>query len=206
MLSKVKARWSKGGSLLTSALYNAQALACCGLSPAWELAEDPLPRLALFLPRQQALLVYRIPWDIHPPCSNLACLHSNTVIVAAKRLSLGRKSLGMRGFDMLGPGTHRILVSTARLCGSRHSRATRREAGWGIPAEASDEERILRNRLDGEVVNLPPVAGVLDNSSQLTERDSLPVITVPDHCCKGVVVCGVRTKRDLGQCWYGSSG
>jgi hypothetical protein len=29
----------------------------CGPSPTWKLAEDPLPRLALFLVRQQALLV-----------------------------------------------------------------------------------------------------------------------------------------------------
>jgi hypothetical protein len=44
----------------------------------------------------------------------------------------------MRGFDMFGSSTCRILVTTACLCGSRHSRATRREAGWGMPAEASE--------------------------------------------------------------------
>jgi hypothetical protein len=54
-------------------LYHAQARAHCVLSPAWELAEDPVPRLALFLPCQQVLLVYRIPWDIHP-CTQTALL------------------------------------------------------------------------------------------------------------------------------------
>jgi hypothetical protein len=54
------------GSLLASALHYGQARAYCRLSSAWELAEDPLPRLALLLVRQQALLVYRILWDIHP--------------------------------------------------------------------------------------------------------------------------------------------
>lgn len=43
-----------------------QTCAYCSPSSAWELAEDPLPRLALLLVCQQALLVYRIPWDIHP--------------------------------------------------------------------------------------------------------------------------------------------
>jgi hypothetical protein len=56
---------------------------------------------------------------------------------------------------MLGSGMSRILVSTACLCYIRHSRATRGEWGWGMLAEASDEERMLRYRLDGEVVNLP---------------------------------------------------
>jgi len=90
----------------------------------------------------------------------------------------------MRGFDMFGSGTRRILVSTACLCGSRHSRATRREAGWGMPAEASDEERMLLYRLDGEVVNLPHMADACNESDNLAERDSSLGTAVPDHCSK----------------------
>ncbi|KAL5330858.1 hypothetical protein ACEPPN_000383 [Leptodophora sp. 'Broadleaf-Isolate-01'] len=45
------------GSLLASSLYDGQTYAYCSLTPAWELAEDALPRLALLLVRQQALLV-----------------------------------------------------------------------------------------------------------------------------------------------------
>ena len=68
-----------------------------------------------------------------------------------------------------------------------------------MPAEATQEVRMLLNRLDGEVVNLPHVARVRDESSQLGERDSSPVTTVPDRRREGGVVCGVRTERDLGQ-------
>ena len=75
-----------------------------------------------------------------------------------------------------------------------------------MPAQASQEIRRLRNRLDGEVVKLPHVAGALNKSSQLAERDSPPVTTVPDHHCEGVAVCGVRTERDLGQRQCSSSG
>jgi hypothetical protein len=68
-----------------------------------------------------------------------------------------------------------------------------------MPAEASQEERMLLYRLDGEVVNLPHMADALDESGKLAERDSSPVTTVPDHCCEGAAVCGVRTERNLGQ-------
>ena len=68
-----------------------------------------------------------------------------------------------------------------------------------MPAEATQEVRMLLNGLDGEVVDLPHVAGVRDESSQLGERDSSPATTVPDRRCEGVAVCGVRTERDLGQ-------
>jgi len=70
-----------------------------------------------------------------------------------------------------------------------------------MPAEATQEVRILLHRLglDGEVVDLPHVACARDKSSQLGERDSSPVTTVPDCRRKGVAVCGVRTERDLSQ-------
>jgi len=68
-----------------------------------------------------------------------------------------------------------------------------------MPAEATQEVRILLHRLDGEVVDLPYVAGARDESSQLGERDSSPVTTVPDRRRKGVAVCGVSTERDLSQ-------
>jgi hypothetical protein len=118
-----------------------------------------------------------------------------TVVIAAGRLTLlRRKRLGMHSFAMLGSGTRRILVSTACLCGSRHSLATRREPGWGIPAEASDEERMLLYRLDSEVVNLPHIADARDESAKLAERDSLLGI---DYCCEGAAICGVQTERSL---------
>ncbi len=66
-----------------------------------------------------------------------------------------------------------------------------------MPAEATQEVRMLLNRLDSEVVNLPYVTGARDESSQLGERDSSPITTVPDRRREGVVVCGVRTERDL---------
>jgi hypothetical protein len=75
-----------------------------------------------------------------------------------------------------------------------------------MPAEATQEVQMLLNRLDGEVVNLPYVAGARDESRQLGERDSSPVTTVPDRRHKRVAVCGVRTERDLGQRRWGSFG
>jgi hypothetical protein len=68
-------------------------------------------------------------------------------------------------------------------------------------AEATQEVRMLLHRLDGEVVDLSHVAGARDKSDNLGERDSSPVKTVLDDRCEGVVVYGVRTERDLGQCW-----
>ena len=109
----------------------------------------------------------------------------------------------MHGFAMVGLGTRRILVSTACLCGSRHSLATRREPGWGMPAEASDEERMLLHQPDGEVVNFPHMADACDESAKLAERDSLLGI---DYCCEGAAICGVRTERSLGQRRQDSSG
>jgi len=75
-----------------------------------------------------------------------------------------------------------------------------------MPAEATQEVRMLLNGLDGEVVDLPHVAGARDKSDNLGERDSSPVTTVPDDRGEGVAVCGVRTERDLGQRRWGSSG
>ena len=56
----------------------------------------------------------------------------------------------------------------------------------------------MLNRLDSKVVNLPHIAGVRDKLDNLAERDTSPVISVPDRRYKGVVVYGVRTERDLG--------
>ena len=74
-----------GGSLLASGTDHALARAYCGMSPAWKLFEDPVPRLALLLPYHQALLVYRVPWDIHPHAQTalLLGLAQTPVIVAA---------------------------------------------------------------------------------------------------------------------------
>ena len=69
-----------------------------------------------------------------------------------------------------------------------------------MPAEATQEVRILLYRLDGEVVDLPHVADARYKLDNLAERDASPVITVPDDRREGEVVCGVRTERDLGQC------
>jgi hypothetical protein len=64
-----------------------------------------------------------------------------------------------------------------------------------MQAAATLEVQMLLNR---EVVNRPHVARIRDESSQLGQRDSSPVTTVPDRRRKGGVVCGVRTERDLG--------
>jgi hypothetical protein len=66
-----------------------------------------------------------------------------------------------------------------------------------MPAEATQEVRMLLYRLDSEVVDLPHVAGARDKSENLGERNSSPVTTVLDDRCEGVAVCGVRTERDL---------
>ena len=55
-----------------------------------------------------------------------------------------------------------------------------------MPAEATQEVRMLLNRLDSEVVNLLYMAGARDKLSQLGERDSSPVTTVPDRRREGV--------------------
>ena len=81
-------------SLLASGLYDVQTCAYCRLSPTWELAEDPLPRLALLLVCQQALLVYRIPWDIHPYAGTLLFFTRTRVIVAAEiRIAVAQTTL-----------------------------------------------------------------------------------------------------------------
>jgi hypothetical protein len=117
-----------------------------------------------------------------------------TVVIAVGRLTpLRRKRLGMHSFAMLGSGTLCILVSTACLCGSRRNLATRREPEWGIPAEASNEERMLLHRLDGEVVNLPHMADTREKSAKLAERDSLLGI---DYCCEGVASCLGQRQQD----------
>ncbi len=75
-----------------------------------------------------------------------------------------------------------------------------------MPAEATQEVRTLLHRLDGEVVDLPHVAGARDKSDNLGERGSSPATTIPDDRCEGVAVCGVQTERDLAQRRWGSSG
>jgi hypothetical protein len=57
---------------------------------------------------------------------------------------------------------------------------------------------MLLHRLNSEVINLLHVAGTRDKSDNLGERDSSPIITVPDDRGKGVVVYGVQIERDLG--------
>jgi hypothetical protein len=66
-------------------------------------------------------------------------------------------------------------------------------------AKASKEERMLLYRLDCKVVNIPNMADAFNESGKLAERDSSPVTALPDHCCEGAAVCGVRTERNLGQ-------
>jgi hypothetical protein len=75
-----------------------------------------------------------------------------------------------------------------------------------MPAEATQEVRILLHRLDGEVVDLPQVADARHKLDNLAKRDASPVTTVLDDRREGEVVCGVRTERDLGQRRWGSSG
>ena len=55
------------------------------MSPVWKLFEDPVPRLALLLPYYQVLLIYRVPWDIHPHAQTalLLGLARITVIITA---------------------------------------------------------------------------------------------------------------------------
>jgi hypothetical protein len=66
-----------------------------------------------------------------------------------------------------------------------------------MPAKASHEERMLLDRLDREVINLPNMASAFDESGNLTKRDSSPITTVPDHCCKGAAMWGLRTEGNF---------
>ena len=68
-----------------------------------------------------------------------------------------------------------------------------------MPAETSQEERMLLYRLDGEVVNPPHMANALDELGKLAERDSSPVATISDHRCEGAGACRVWTECNLGQ-------
>jgi hypothetical protein len=71
-----------GGSLLVSGPDHVPARACCSRSPAWELAEDPFPRLAL-LPGRAARL--QTPMR-HSSCARTAqlVLARTSVTVAAE--------------------------------------------------------------------------------------------------------------------------
>jgi hypothetical protein len=73
-----------------------------------------------------------------------------------------------------------------------------------MPAKASQEEQMLLYRLDREVVNLPSMTNVLDESGKLAEREfgSVTIIMIVlDHRCKGAVMWGVRTEGNLNQRW-----
>jgi hypothetical protein len=60
-----------------------------------------------------------------------------------------------------------------------------------MPAEASQEERILLYRLDSEVVNSPYMANTLDELGKLAKRYSSPVATILDYRYKGAAACRV---------------
>jgi hypothetical protein len=49
-----------------------------------------------------------------------------------------------------------------------------------------------------EVVDLPHVASACDKSDNLGEKDSSPVIAVPDDYYKGVIVYGMQIECNLG--------
>jgi hypothetical protein len=66
-----------------------------------------------------------------------------------------------------------------------------------MPAKASQEEQMLLYRLDREVVNLPSMTDVPDESGKLAEREFESVTIVPDHRCKGAMIWGVRTEGNL---------
>lgn len=68
-----------------------------------------------------------------------------------------------------------------------------------MPAEASQEERMLLYRFDGEVVNSPHMANALDELGNLAERDSSPVATIRTTAVKGAAACRVWTECNLGQ-------
>jgi hypothetical protein len=53
--------------------------------------------------------------------------------------------------------------------------------------------------LDREIVNLPSMTDAFNESGKLPERDSSPVTTVSDHCCKKAAVRGVRAELNLNQ-------
>jgi hypothetical protein len=54
-------------------------------------------------------------------------------------------------------------------------------------AKASQEEQMLLYRLNREVVNLPSMTDVLNESSKLAEREFESITIVLDHRCKGAV-------------------
>jgi hypothetical protein len=68
-----------------------------------------------------------------------------------------------------------------------------------MPAKASQEEQMLLYQLDREVVNLPSMTDVLNESDKLTEREFRPVTIVPDHRYKGAVIWGVQMEGNLNQ-------
>ena len=59
---------------------------------------------------------------------------------------------------------------------------------------------MLLYQLNSEVVNLPYIANTYNKSDNLTKRDSLLDIIIPNHYSEGAVVWGVRTERNFSQC------
>lgn len=68
-----------------------------------------------------------------------------------------------------------------------------------MQANASQPERILCQQLNCEVVNPPNIADVLDEFSNLAEREfQLATINIKRRC-KGTVMWRMRTERNLSQ-------
>jgi hypothetical protein len=84
-LNKYKlAAFRHNRSLFHSVLDHGPARADSGFSSGWELLENPLPSLPLFLVYPQALLLNLIPWDILPRAwTMLLALTATSAIVAA---------------------------------------------------------------------------------------------------------------------------
>lgn len=68
------------------------------------------------------------------------------------------------------------------------------EPGWGMSAKAGHEERMLLDRLNRKVTNLPNMAGAFDESREPAERNSSPITTVRNYRCKGAAMWGLWTE------------
>jgi hypothetical protein len=67
-------------------------------------------------------------------------------------------------------------------------------------AYASQEERLLLQRLDCEVVQLSNIAYTLDELSELGERHAIPIAAVSNDCCERGVR-GPRTESNFREFW-----
>jgi hypothetical protein len=66
------------------------------MSPAWKLFEDLVPRLALLLLCHQALLVYRVLWDIHPRAQTallLGLTRTPVIVVTNIRIAIAQTTI-----------------------------------------------------------------------------------------------------------------